>query len=73
MNYLKKKNIDKAIHQKLSKKDVYETYRHNIYNIILVQTNKQPQEKVASDATSQAVKKIRDPMGYLMIPKKLCS
>ena len=51
MNYLKKKNIDKAIHQKLSKKDVYETYRQNIYNIILVQTNKQPQEKVASDAT----------------------
>ena len=40
MTYLKKNNIDKDIHQKLRKKDVYETDMHNIYNIIVGQTNK---------------------------------
>ena len=39
MTYLKKNNIDKDIHQKLRKKDVYETDMHNIYNIIVGQTN----------------------------------
>ena len=39
MNYLEKKNIDKAICQKSSNKDVYETVIHNIYNIIVGQTN----------------------------------
>ena len=39
MTYLKKKNIDKATHQKLSKKDVHETDMQNICNIIVVQTN----------------------------------
>ena len=31
MTYLKMKNIDKAIRQKPSKKNVYKTERHNIY------------------------------------------
>ena len=56
MTYLKKKNIDEAIHQKLRKKDFYESDMHNIYNLIVGQTNKQLQEKAASDATFQAVK-----------------
>ena len=45
MTYLKKNKIDEAIHNKLSKKDVYGTDMHNIYNIILCQTNKQLQDK----------------------------
>ena len=40
MTYLKKDNIDEDIHQKLRKKDVYETDMYNIYNIIVGQTNK---------------------------------
>ena len=43
MTFLKNKNIEKAIHNKLSNKVVYETDRHNIYNIIVVQKNEQPQ------------------------------
>ena len=39
MNYLKKKNIDEAICQKLMKKVVYETGMHKIYNLIFGQTN----------------------------------
>ena len=39
MAYLKEKNIDKAIRQKLRKKNVYETDTHKIYNIIVGQTN----------------------------------
>ena len=45
MTYLKKKNIDEAIRQKLRKKDVYESFIHNIYNLIVGQTNEQLQEK----------------------------
>ena len=30
ITYLEKKNIDKAIRQKLRKKDMYETYMHKI-------------------------------------------
>ena len=45
MTYLKNKNIDKAIRQKLSKKDIYETDMHKIYNIIVGQTNNQLKEK----------------------------
>ena len=56
MNYLKEKKIDEAIRQNLRKKYVYQSDMHKIYNIILVQTNKQLQEKAASDATFQAVK-----------------
>ena len=59
MNYLKEKYIDEAIRQNLRKKDVYKSDMHKIYNIILVQTNKQLQEKAASDATFQAVKTYR--------------
>ena len=43
MTYLKNKNICEAIHQKLRKKYVDETEMHNIYNLILGQTNKQLQ------------------------------
>ena len=64
--YLKKRNIEEAICQKLSNKGVYETYMKKIYNIIVGQKNKQIQEKAASDATFQAVKSVRDPTGYLI-------
>ena len=33
MTYLEKKNIDEAIHQNLTKKDVYESDMYNIYNL----------------------------------------
>ena len=72
ITYLKKKNIDKAIRKKLRKKDVYETDMHNIYNLIAVQTNEQLHENAASDTTFQAVNSVQDPIGYLMILKKLC-
>ena len=44
---------------------------HKIYNLIVGQTNEQLQEKVASDATCQAVEAGRDPIGYLNMIKKL--
>ena len=44
---------------------------HNIYNLIVGQTNKQLQDKSASDATFQAVKTDRDPIGYLMTLKRI--
>ena len=72
MTYLEKKNVNEAIRQKLRKKDVYESDMHNIYNLIVVQTNEQLQEKAASDANLQAVKNDQDPIGYLMILKKIC-
>ena len=37
--YLEKKNIDEDIRQKLSKKDVYKSDMHKIYNLIVGQTN----------------------------------
>ena len=43
MTYLEKKNIDESIHQKLRKKDVYESDMHKIYNLIVGQTNEQLQ------------------------------
>ena len=55
MTYLEKNNIDEAIRQKLRKKDVYKSDMHKIYNLIVVQTNEQLQEKAASDDTFQAV------------------
>ena len=72
MTYLKKKNIDQAIRQKLRKKYVYDTDMNNIDNVIVGQTNEQLQEKAESDATFQAVKTGRDAIGYLIILKKLC-
>ena len=45
---------------------------HNIYNLIVVQTNEQLQEKAASDATFQAINTDQYPIGYLMILKRLC-
>ena len=71
MTYLEKNNIDEPIHQKLRKKDVYESDMQKIYNLIVGQTNEQLQEKAASDATFQAVKTDQDPIGYLMILKRI--
>ena len=44
---------------------------HKIYNLIVGETNEQLQEKAVSDATLQAVKTDRDPIGYLIILKRL--
>ena len=66
-----KKNIAKAIHQTLRKKDVYETDMHKIYNIILGQTNEQLQENAALESTSKVVKIGQDPIGYVMILRNL--
>ena len=63
MTYLEKKNVDEAILQNLRKRDVYESDMQKIYNLIVGQTNKQLQEKAASDATFQVVKTDRDPIG----------
>ena len=71
MTYLENKNINEAICQKPRKNYVYEINMHNIYNIILDQTNKKLQDKAASEATLQAAKTGRDPIRYLVIPKKL--
>ena len=43
MTYLWKKNINESIHQNMSNKDVYESYMHKIYNLIVVQTHEQLQ------------------------------
>ena len=56
MTYLKKRNINEAIPQNLRKNDVYESYMHKIYNLVVVQTNEQPQDKAALDAIFKAVK-----------------
>ena len=56
VTYLKKKNINEAIHQNLMNKDVYELDMHKIYNITVDQVDEQLQEKAASDATFQAFK-----------------
>ena len=63
MTYLKQKDIDKAIRQKLRKKYVYETDMHMIYNILVGNTNNQLQEKAALEATFQVFKTGRDPIG----------
>ena len=72
MTHLEKKNIDEAIRQKLWKKDVYKSDMHKIYSLIVGQTNEQQQEKTASDTTFRAVKNDQEPIGYLMILKKIC-
>ena len=72
MTYLKKNNIDEAIHKKLRRKDVYKSDMHKIYNLIVVQTNEKLQEKAALDSTFQEVKTDRYPIGYLMILKRIC-
>ena len=51
MTYLEKNNTDEAIRQNMSKKDVYQSDMHKIYNLIIGQMNKQLQEKAALDAT----------------------
>ena len=45
---------------------------HKIYNLIVGQTNEELQEKAAPDATFQVVKTDLDPIGYLLILKKIC-
>ena len=55
-----------------TKKDVYESDMQKIWNLIVGQINEQLQEKVSSDATLPAVKTEQDPIGYLMILKRLC-
>ena len=45
---------------------------HKMYNLIVVQTSEQLQDKAASDATFLVVKTNRDPIGYLMILKNIC-
>ena len=55
----------------MRKNYVYEKDMKNIYKLIVDQTNEQLQEKVESDATFQAVKTSQDPIGYLLILKKL--
>ena len=55
----------------MRKKDVYKSDMHKIYNINLAQTNKQLQEKAASGATFQAVNTDQDPIGYLIILKRI--
>ena len=72
MTYLEKNNIDAAIRQNMRKEDVYQLDMQKIYNLIVVQTNEQLKEKAASDATLQAVKTDRDPIGYLKILKMIC-
>ena len=72
MTYPEKKSTDEYICQKMRNKDVYKTDMHNIYNIILGHTKEKLQEKAESDATFQAAKTGRDPIGYLIILKKLC-
>ena len=71
MTYLYKKNINETNRQNLRKKDVYESDIYKIYNLMLGQTNEQLQEKFSSEATFQSVKTDRDPIGYLMILKRL--
>ena len=72
MTYIENKNINETIRQKLRKKDVYESDMHKIYNLILGQKKEQLQEKAALEATFQAVKTDRDPIGYLIIQKRIC-
>ena len=44
---------------------------HNIYNLIVSQTNDQLQKKAESDATFWVFKTGQDSIGYLMILKNL--
>ena len=71
MTYLEKKNIYEAIHQKLRKNDFHESDMQKIYNLIVGPTNEELQEKAARDATFQVVKTDQDPIGYLIILKRI--
>ena len=71
MTYLYKKYIDEAIRQKLRKKDIYESDMHKIYNLLVGQTNKKLQENAASETNFQAVKTDQEPIGHLMILKRI--
>ena len=72
ITYLDKNNLNEAIRQKLRKKDFYESYMHKIYNLIVGKTNKQLQDKAESEFTFQSFKTELDPIGYLMILKRIC-
>ena len=72
MTYPEKKNINEVINHKPRKKDIYETNMHNIYNLIVADTNKPLQDKAASDTTFQAVKIDQDPIRHLIIFRNIC-
>ena len=55
MTYLENNNTNEAIRKNPGNKDVYESGMHNIYNLVVGQTNETLQEKSESDATFQAV------------------
>ena len=42
MTYLKNNNIDDAIHQKLRKRDKYDTNMYKMYNLVVGKTNEKP-------------------------------
>ena len=44
MTYIKKKNINDAIHQNFRKRNVLKTNMHKIYNLIMGYKNEQPQD-----------------------------
>ena len=56
----------------MRKKDVYKLDMHKIYNLIAGQRNEQLQYTAVSDATFQAVNTDQEPIGCMMIPKRLC-
>ena len=72
MTYHGKKNIYEAICQKLRNNFFYDTNMHKIYNLIVVQTNEQPQEKAESDTTLQAFNTVQYSISYLMILNNIC-
>ena len=72
MTYPKNNNINEAIRQKPMNKYVYETDINKIYNIIVGQTNGQLKEKTSLVTTFQAINTGQDPIGYLIILKKIC-
>ena len=72
MTYLKNNNTNEAIRKKLRKKDVYQSDMHKIYNLILVQINKQLQENAELESTFQEIKTDQDLIGYLIILKMIC-
>ena len=71
MTYPDKKNIDESIHQKLRKRDKYETGMHKIYKLFVGYTNGQLQDKSTSDATYQVFKATQEHINDLNILKKI--
>ena len=63
ITYLQNKNINEAIHQNCTNKDIYESDMNKIYNIIVGQINEQLQENLLLDSTFQAFKTDKDSIG----------